>query len=56
MAIRKFVDLPMKNMVIFHSYVSYVYQTVIVLNSGYLVGGLEHFLFSHKLGMIIPND
>ena len=27
-----------------------------ILEHGGLVGGLEHFLFSHILGIIIPND
>ena len=40
------------SMAMFHSYGSLPEGTVYE----YLVGGLEHFLFSHILGIIIPID
>ena len=29
---------------------------MVMITDGHLVGGLEHFLFSHILGIIIPTD
>ena len=43
------VMVVMRGCVVLDSYV-YIYTYI------YLVGGLEHFLFFHMLGMIIPTD
>ena len=38
--------------------IPYIYMRVYAywLLEGYLVGGLEHFLFFHILGIIVPTD
>jgi hypothetical protein len=41
--------IDLSKMVIFHSYVKQP-------NGRYLVGGLEHFIFFHILGTIMPFD